>query len=164
MKAIFSKLFSRRFFPLALMLPFAGFALLAFAGQGMLAHAEDAVPGLGVSVIALLNAIKDKAVASVLVMYVFQILRSNEAIGVLGKLGLSGGGLRVAVAVLTTLGYVANSWAQSGNIGQAAIEGLFVSGGAMLIYDAIKAGQTATVENHVSLLALKGKRAPQTKS
>ena len=69
---------------------------------------------------------------------VIQILKTNEALGVLGKLGLKGNGLRVATALIVTLGYVAEAWARSGNLGAAAIEGLFTSGGAMLIFQAFK--------------------------
>jgi hypothetical protein len=129
---------AKKLFPLALMLPFGMLMLFAMVGQCMLAFAADEAPPLGSSIMALFTAIKDKAVVAVIVMHVFQILRTNEAIGFLGKLGLSGNGMRVAVAVITALGFVANAWATGMPVLQALIEGLFVSGGAMVIFDALK--------------------------
>lgn len=129
---------AKNLFPLALMAPFAFLMILAIAGQGMLAMAEEPLPTLGASLMALFTAIQGKAVTAVILVHVFQILRSNEAIGVLGKLGLKGNGMRVAVAVLTTLGFVASAWATGMPLGQAAIEGLFTSGGAMLLFQAFK--------------------------
>lgn len=142
---------AKKLFPLAIMLPFAILAFFALVGQFMLAHAADEIPPLGASIMALFTAIKDKAVVAVIVMHVFQILRTNEAVGFLGKLGLSGNGMRLAVAVITALGYVANAWATGMPVLQALIEGLFISGGAMLIFDALKkntenvAAEAATV-------------------
>lgn len=144
---------SQKLIPLFLMLPLALVAVLAFLGQFMLAMAADEVPPLGMAVMALLGAIQGKAVTAVILVHVFQILRTNEAIGILGKLGLNGRGLQIAVAVLTTLGYVAQAWATSGNLGHAAIEGLFTAGGAMLIFDAFKASAAAVAEGQAVSLA-----------
>ena len=102
------------------------------------AFGADEPVGLGAGLMALFSAIQGKANAAVLVMCAIQILRTNEALGILGKIGLQGNAMRIAVAVLTTLGYVANAWVTSGNLGAAAIEGLFTAGGAMLIFQAFK--------------------------
>lgn len=129
-------------FPLALMAPFAFLLVLSFASHFMLAWAVDEpLPSLGASLMSLFTAIQGKAVTAVILVHVFQILRTNEAIGILGKLGLKGKAMSVAVAVLTTLGFVATAWATGMPLGQAAIEGLFTSGGAMLIFNALKAEQ-----------------------
>lgn len=153
--------FFQKHFALLLMAPLACLFVMQFAGFFMLARAEDVPMDLGTAVMMLFTAIKDKAVTAVIVMHVFQILRTNQALGVLGKLGLSGKGMRIAVALLTTLGYVADAWARSGNIGQAAIEGLFTSGGAMLLFDAFKATTEAVAEKHAvgALAAVSKKRA-----
>jgi hypothetical protein len=79
-------------------------------------------------------------------MHVFQILRTHEVFGILGKLGLSGKGMQVAVAIITAIGFCADAYARGGNIMQALIEGLFVSGGAMLIFDALKKTQEAQAQ------------------
>ena len=144
-KEIFPRVLGPKLLPLTLMAPFSLALAVAFLGQLILAHAEDPV-GLGSAVMALFGAIQGKAVTAVIVMHVFMILRTNEAIGFLGKLGLTGNGMRIAVAVLTTLGYVAEAWARSGNLGQAAIEGLFTSGGAMLLFDALNGNTKAVAE------------------
>ena len=133
--------------PVLLMLPFALIVFAGFLGNLMLAYAEGEVPGLGQSVMGLFMAIKDKATAAVIAVAVIQVLKTNEAIGLLGKLGLSGNGLRVATALIVTLGYVAEAWVRSGNLGAAAIEGLFTSGGAMLIFSAFKKEVVTTVED-----------------
>lgn len=158
-KEVFPKILAPKAIPLTLMAPLAFLFLLECLGLSMLARAEDPV-GLGAAVMALFGAIKDKAVTAVVVMHVFQILRSNESIGLLGKLGVKGNGMRVAVALLTTLGYVAEAWARSGNLGQAAIEGLFTSGGAMLLFDAFKGEAQAVAEKQgeVVLTALVAKK------
>lgn len=144
-KTIYPRVISPKAIPLLLVAPLSLLLVFALAGQLILAHAED-LPGLGASVMALFQAIQGKAVTAVILMHVFQILRTNEAIGVLGKIGLSGKSLQLAIAVLTTLGYVANAWATSGNLGAAAIEGLFTAGGAMLIFDALKANTQVVAE------------------
>lgn len=146
---------NKKLFPLALMAPFAGLWILSLLGYFFNAYAAEEVPALGASIMALFTAIQSKAVTAVVIMHVFTILRTNEALGILGKLGLSGKGMRVAVAVLTTLGYVANAWATSGDLGAAAIEGLFTAGGAMLIFDAFKSTAAAAPAPVVAALAKK---------
>jgi len=123
--------------PTLVMLPFAAVCLMIFCGQFGVAFAADAPP-LGDSLVALLNAIKEKASAAVILVFVFQILRTHEVFGILGKLGLQGRGLQITIAVITALGFVADAYARGGNLMQAVIEGLFVSGGSMLIFDALK--------------------------
>ena len=113
------------------------FGLFSFLFVGFHALAADGVvPGFAESVGALISSITTKAPFAVVLVAVFQFLRTNEMIGILGK--LAGKYLQVAIAVLTALGYVAAAWARGESIGSAAIEGLFTAGGAMLIYDAIR--------------------------
>lgn len=145
-KTFYPRVLNQKAVPILLMAPFALLLAIALVGQFILAYAADEPVGLGAAVMALFGAIQSKAVTAVIIMHVFQILRTNEAIGILGKLGLSGRGLQIAVAILTTLGYIANAWATSGNLGAAAIEGLFTAGGAMLIFDAFKANAQAVAE------------------
>lgn len=128
--------------PALFMLPFAAVIFLGFLDNYMLAWADDA-PVLGASFIALFDAIKNKAAAAVVIMHVFQILRTHEVFGLLGKIGLQGKGLQIAIAVITALGFVAEAYGKGANLGQALIEGLFTAGGSMLIYDAVKANAAA---------------------
>jgi len=124
--------------PLVLMFPFAFVMALAFAGNFMLAMAAED-QSLVSSLLALFDAIKGKAVAAVVIMHVFQILRTHEVLGVLGKIGLQGKGLQIAIAVITALGFVAEAYGRGANLFQAFIEGMFTAGGAMLVFDALKA-------------------------
>ncbi len=141
--------------PLLLMLPFALVVLAGFLGNFMLAYAAGELPSLGESVMALFMAVKDKANGALIAVAVIQILKTNEAIGLLGKLGLSGNGLRVATAIIITLGYVAEAWVRTGSLnGAAVIEGLFTSGGAMLIFQAFKKEAEVVAENKVAVAAL----------
>ena len=94
----------------------------------------------------LLSLVKDKASAAVIVVCVIQILRTNEVIGILGKIGLQGKGMAIAVAVLTALSYVGNAYLTNANLGAALIEGLFTAGGAMLIFNAFKAEAVKVAE------------------
>lgn len=149
----------KKHLPFMLMAPLAALFLIHFVGLFMLANAADEPVDLASAVLALFGAIKEKAVFAVVLMHVFKVLRTNESIGILGKIGLSGTGMRVAVAVLTVGGYVLNSYLINGNLGQAAIEGLFTSGGAMLLYDAFRASAVKVAVEHdeklVAGLALK---------
>ncbi len=112
------------------------FSLLLFITT--VAYAADVVaPGLGESVGALIASITTKAPFAVVLVAVFQILRTNEIMPILGK--LTGRYMQAAIAVLTTLGYVASAVVSGKPWGAAAIEGLFTSGGAMIIYDAFRA-------------------------
>lgn len=131
--------------PLILMAPFALAILFGFLGQLMLAYAADA-PALSDSIMALFLAVKDKASTALILVAVFQVLKTNEALGVLGKIGLSGNTLRIVIALITVGGYVVEAYSRSGNLGAAAIEGLFTSGGAMLLFQAFKKEVVQTVE------------------
>lgn len=104
--------------------------LMVFAADGA------AAPDLTAVILSLLNAIKDKAPVAVILVCVFQLLRTAPVLGILGK--LSGKYLQLAIAIITALGYVAEAWARGMSLGAAAIEGLFTAGGAMLIYTAIR--------------------------
>lgn len=138
---------NERNIPILLMLPFMLIVFAGFLGNLMLAYAEGEVPGLGQSVMGLFMAIKDKASAAMIAVAVIQILKTNEALGVLGKIGLKGNGLRVATALIITFGYVAEAWVRTGSLnGAAVIEGLFTSGGAMLLFQAFKKEVVQTVE------------------
>lgn len=157
-RTFYPKILAPRVFPLVLMFPLAILFALSFVVG--IARAEDP-PALGAALLSLFTVIKDKAAAAIIVMHAFQILRTNEVIGILGKLGLQGKGLRVAIALITALGYVANAYATSGNLGAAVIEGLFTAGGAMLIFDAFKAETAKVAEKGdvVVLSALNQKKA-----
>ncbi len=135
MKTFFRKLS----LPILLMAPFALLCVLTICSHLMAAAFADgtAPPAITDSLLALFNAIQGHATAAVVLMFVFQVLRTNEVIGILGKIGLAGKSLQVVVAIITALGYVFNAYATGGNLLQAAVEGLFTSGGAMLVYDAM---------------------------
>lgn len=142
--------------PLILMAPFALAILFGFLGQLMLAYAADA-PALSDSIMALFLAVKDKASTALILVAVFQVLKTNEALGVLGKIGLSGNTLRIVIALITVGGYVVEAYSRSGNLGAAAIEGLFTSGGAMLIFQAFKKEADAAALNAAVTVAASGK-------
>lgn len=146
--------------PTLLMLPFVLVLFAGFLGQLILAHAAEDPPALGASLIQLLSLIKDKAGAAAIIMVVFQILRTHEVIGILGKIGLQGKALRIFIAVTTTAGYVLTAYGTSGNLGAALIEGLFVAGGAMLIFDAFKSQAEAVADKkaETTLAAIAKKR------
>lgn len=121
-----SALFSNRYFlPLLLI---ALFPIYAMAADGDVAL----VP----AIMALWAAIQTKASTSMVLVPVFQILRSKEIYGVLEK--VSGNYLRVVIAFITTGGYVAEAWAKGGSLVEAIIVGLLTAGGAMLIYNAFR--------------------------
>lgn len=126
-------------FATMIMLPYLGLIALLAVGQFMLAHAAEPV-SLSDALLALFNDIKGKAATAVVLMHVFQILRSHEVLGILGKIGLKGKGLQITIAVITALGFVFDAHAKGAPIIQALVEGLFTAGGAMLIFDALKKG------------------------
>ncbi len=93
-------------------------------------------PAFGDALANLFAAIKDHGSVAVLVMAVVQVLKTNEVIGILGK--VSSKFLPLIIAVLTTVGYVVAAVIAGKSWFQGAIEGLVTSGGAMLIYEAIR--------------------------
>lgn len=101
----------------------------------LLAFAADA-PDFAGSILAIWTAIQSHAGTALILVPVFQFLRTNEVVGILSK--ISGKYLQVVIAVLTVLGFVVDAWAKGQGLGAAAIAGLFTSGGAMLIFEAIK--------------------------
>lgn len=114
-----------------------GFLALAILVVPFVAFAADAAqPDLTATILSLLDAVKGKAPVAVILVCVFQLLRTAPVVGILGK--LSGRYLQLAIAVITALGYVADAWVKSGNLFSAAVEGLFTAGGAMLIYTAFR--------------------------
>jgi hypothetical protein len=103
--------------------------LYAFAADG----AEVAlIP----AIMALWAAIQTKASTSIVLVPVFQILRSKEIYGILEK--VSGNYLRAVIAIVTAGSYVAEAWSKGGSLIEALISGLFTAGGAMIIYTAFR--------------------------
>lgn len=90
------------------------------------------------TILNLIDAIKGNASIAVIVFAAIQVLKTNEVVGIIGKLGLQGNAVRVVVAVLTSGGYVAQAMMKGLSIWPALVEGLFTAGGAMLIFEAIK--------------------------
>lgn len=131
--------------PLVLMAPFAFLCAMAACSHFMTAALADSAPAITDSLLSLFSAVQSHATAAVVLMFVFQVLRTNEVIGILGKIGLQGKSLQVVIAVITALGYVFNAYAKGENLLQAAVEGLFTSGGAMLIFDSLKGIQAPAV-------------------
>jgi len=113
-------------FPVALIALFPLYALAADPTN------PDVIP----AIMALWAAIQAKASTSMILVPVFQILRSNQLMPILAK--FTGKWMRVAVAAITAGGYVAEAWAKGGSLGNALVTGLLVGGGAMLIYDAFR--------------------------
>lgn len=109
----------------------------AFLYSCMALAADPApVPDLTVVLVALWNAIQNHAGTSMILVPVFQLLRTHEVLGLLSK--ISGKYLQVVIAVTTTLGFVVDANIKGQSWGAAAITGFFVSGGAMLIFDSIR--------------------------
>lgn len=155
---------NKNFLPFLLMAPALLMLVLTAFGQLILAHADGASPDLPTALGFIFSDITTHAAAAVVIMHVFEVLKTNEVIGILGKIGLQGKPLQVAVAFITAFGFAANAYAKGESIVQALIEGLFTSGGAMLIYNAYQSGAStvadasaaaavAPVANSVALLA-----------
>jgi len=98
--------------------------------------ADGADVALVPAIMALWAAIQTKASTSMVLVPVFQILRSKEIYGILEK--ISGNYLRAVIAIVTCGGYVAEAWSKGGSIVEAIISGLFTSGGAMIVYTAFR--------------------------
>lgn len=93
-------------------------------------------PAIGDALAQLFAAIKDHGSVAVIIMAVVQILKTNEVLGILGK--VSSKALPLIIAVVTTVGYVVAAVIAGKSWFQGAIEGLFTSGGAMLIYEGFR--------------------------
>lgn len=93
-------------------------------------------PAFGDALANLFGAIKDHGSVAVLIMAVVQILKTNEVVGLLGK--ISPKFLPLIIGVVTTIGYVVAAVIAGKSWFQGAIEGLVTSGGAMLIYESIR--------------------------
>ena len=106
------------------------------AGYAFADTVAVAAPDLTASLLALWSAIQNHSATALILVPVFQILKSNQVVGLLSH--LSGKGFQIAVALITSLGFVVNAWASGQSLGQAAVTGLFTAGGAMLMYDAIR--------------------------
>jgi hypothetical protein len=109
-------------------------AMFLFVGHAFAADA--ATPDLMASILALWAAISSHATTALVLVPVFQLLRTHEVLGVLG--GLSGRWMQVVVAVITTGGFVVQALASGQGLAQALIAGLLTSGGAMVLFDAIR--------------------------
>lgn len=105
------------------------FPLLAFA-------ADAPVPDFTASLLAIWNGIQTHAPVAVILVPVFQLLRTNQLVGILGK--VSGKYLPVVIAVFVSAGYVLDAHLKGEPIFTALVTGLFTAGGAMKIYDAIR--------------------------
>lgn len=113
--------------------------LMALIPVAAFADAPVAPVDFAAVVMALWQAIQNHASTALLLVPVFQLLRTSEVAPLLGW--FSGKYLQVVIAIITAIGFVINAWATGQALGQAAITGLFTSGGAMLIYDAIRSIQ-----------------------
>lgn len=114
-------------------------AFVIFYGASAMADGASVTvtaPAIGDALSNLFAAIKDHGSVAVLIMAVVQVLKTNEVIGILGK--VSSKFLPVIIAVLTTVGYIVGAVIAGKSWFQGAIEGLVTSGGAMLIYEAIR--------------------------
>lgn len=109
-----------------------------FTFVGLSLADSGTAPDLTATLLSLWQAIQTHAGTALILVPIFQILRTHEVLGILGKIGLQGKGLSIAIAVITTLGFIADALATGKSIGVAAVAGLFTSGGAMLIYNAIR--------------------------
>ena len=79
--------------------------------------ADSAAPDFSLTIIALMEAIKNHGSVAVILVAVFQLLRTAPVVGVLGS--VTGKYLQVIIAVSTALGYIAVAAAQ-GNLGLVA--------------------------------------------
>lgn len=121
-------------------------AICLFVGVNAFADVVTSAPtdpDLTQSLLALWSAIQNHSGTALLLVPIFQILRTHETLGILSK--LSGKWMSVIVAVLTTAGFVVNAKIAGQSLLQAAITGLVTSGGAMMIYDAFKDMNSAPV-------------------
>lgn len=121
---------------------FMMFATFLYAGFAL--AADGTAPDLTSTILAIWKAIQDKSGVALILVPVFQLLRTHEVLGILSK--LTGKGMQLAVAIITTGGFVVDALAKGQNIGTAIIAGLFTAGGAMLIYDAIRSMKSSSTE------------------
>lgn len=128
----------KKYFSLKSLLTFA-LAIVAFVvltSYQAFAAGADSAPDLTASLLALWQGVQNHASTALILVPVFQILRTHEVLGLLGH--LSSKGMQIAVALITTGGFVVDALAKGQPLLQAAVTGLITSGGAMMIYDAIK--------------------------
>jgi len=98
--------------------------------------ADEVAPDFGMSIMALFAAFKDKASLAVILMAVFQVLKTVPVTNLIGKLGASY--QRLILAIISVGASIIASYQVKQNWISAVVEGLVVAGGAMLIYDAIR--------------------------
>ena len=98
--------------------------------------ADETAPDFGMSIMALFAAFKDKASLAVILMAVFQVLKTVPVTNLIGKLGASY--QRLILAIISVGASIIASYQVKQNWISAVVEGLVVAGGAMLIYDAIR--------------------------
>lgn len=118
-------------------LPVISFGLLGFAG---LACAADVVtvqvPNLVPSLMDLFGAFKDKASVAVIIVAVVQVLKTNEVVGILGKVASKY--LPIIVAVVSVLGFTATAVVSGKSWIQGVLEGLATAISSNLFYDAFR--------------------------
>lgn len=110
--------------------------LLLIALFPFYAMAADGEVAIVPAIMALWAAIQAKASTSMVLVPVFQILRSKEIYGILEK--VTGNYLRVVIAFVTAGSYVVEAWSKGGSIVEALFSGLLTAGGAMLVYEALR--------------------------
>ncbi len=110
--------------------------LLLIALFPIYAMAADGEIAIVPAIMALWAAIQAKASTSMVLVPVFQILRSKEIYGILEK--VTGNYLRLVIAFVTAGSYVVEAWSKGGSLIEALISGLLTAGGAMIIYTAFR--------------------------
>lgn len=119
---------------------FALFFCLSALADG-LATATTTTPDLGSSIFGLIDAVKVGSVAPIIVAVV-QLLKTDLFGGFLLKINQKY--LPLILAVLSVVGNVAVGVVQGKKWLPSAIEGLFISGGAMAIYETVKTIKSKT--------------------
>lgn len=114
---------------------FASFATFLYLSVAFAADNAPA-PELSAVLLALWGAIQNHASTAMILVPVFQFFRTGEIVGVLGK--FSGKWLQAIIAFFTAGGFVLDAYVKGQPLLQALVTGLVTSGGAMLIYDAIR--------------------------
>lgn len=105
------------------------------------ATATSTTPDLGSSIFGLIDAVKVGSVAPIIVAVV-QLLKTDLFGGLLLKINQKY--VPVVLTVLSVVGNVAVGVVQGKKWLPSAIEGLFISGGAMAIYETVKTIKSKT--------------------
>lgn len=105
------------------------------------ATATTTTPDLGGAIFGLIDAVKVGSVAPIIVAAV-QLLKTDLFGGLLLKINQKY--IPIVMTALTVIGNVALGVAQGKKWLPSAIEGLFISGGAMAIYETVKTIKSKT--------------------